>query len=146
MKLVVSLLLSCIERYCFSKRYDSRSPLIIAIPTKLLFTSYPRSFNFCNLLPQADNLFFHRYCFNKIILENFFEQVEGKCYKLPLWLSPFLLFFSLLFYFLFIAWESLSHYVTQRRDHVTSNGHVTSHVTRSHGSVGKQCTDQVALV
>ena len=110
MKLVVSLLLSCIERYCFSKRYDSRSPLIIAIPTKLLFTSYPRSFNFCNLLPQADNLFFHRYCFNKIILENFFEQVEGKCYKLPLWLSPFLLFFSLLFYFLFIAWETLSHH------------------------------------
>ena len=40
------------------------------------------------------------------------DKVEG-CHKLPLWLSPFLLFFSLLFYFLFIAWESLSHYVTQ---------------------------------
>ena len=35
------------------------------------------------------------------------------CHEPPLWLSPFLLFFSLLFYFLFIAWESLSHYVTQ---------------------------------
>ena len=54
------------------------------------------------------------------------------CHKPPLWLSLFLLFFSLLFYFLFIAWESLSHYVTQ--------GVTMSHQTvtsRSHGSAGK---------
>jgi len=66
--------------------------------------------------------------------ETYLSVLTG-CHKLPLWLSPFLLFFSLLFYFLFIAWESLSHYVIQG---VTmSHQRVMSQVTRSHGSVGK---------
>jgi len=62
----------------------------------------------------------------------------ANCHEPPLWLSPFLLFFSFLFYFLFIAWESLSHYVTQgvTMSHQTVT-HVTSHVTRSHDSAGK---------
>jgi len=69
--------------------------------------------------------------------------LDGDCHKPPLWLSPFLLFFSLLFSFLFIAWESLSHYVTQgvtvSHQTVTSQSWspVTSHITRSHGSMGK---------
>ena len=66
-----------------------------------------------------------------------------QCHEPPLWLSPFLLFFSLLFSFLFIAWESLSHYVTQGvttlHQTVTSRSQsqVMSHVTRSHDSAGK---------
>ena len=61
------------------------------------------------------------------------------CHKPPLWLSPFLLFFSLLFYFLFIAWESLSHYVTQgvTMSHQKKRSRSRSQVTRSHGGVGK---------
>ena len=52
---------------------------------------------------------------------------EDDCHELPLWLSPFLSFFSLLFYFLFIAWESLSHYVTQG---VTMSHHGHGHKSR----------------
>ena len=68
------------------------------------------------------------------------EELRAECHEPPLWLSPFLLFFSLLFYFLFIAWESLSHYVTQvvtmsHHGHITVT--VTNHVTWSHGRVGK---------
>ena len=64
-----------------------------------------------------------------------FQASDSKghhCHEPPLWLSPFLLFFSRLFSFLFIAWESLSHYVTQV---VTMSRH--GHVTWSHGRVGK---------
>ena len=49
------------------------------------------------------------------------------CHKPPLWLSPFLLFFSLLLSFLFIAWESLSRYVTQV---VTMSHHGHGHKSR----------------
>ena len=57
-------------------------------------------------------------------------NVGGLCHGPPLWLSPFLLFFSLLFSFLFIAWESLSHYVTQGVT-MSHHGHGrTRHVTR----------------
>ena len=59
------------------------------------------------------------------------------CHKPPLWLSLFLLFFSLLFYFLFIAWESLSHYVTQGVTMSHQKGSHHGHITRSHSSVGK---------
>ena len=52
-----------------------------------------------------------------------------QCHEPPLWLSPFLLFFSLLFSFLFIAWESLSHYVTQGVT-MSHHGHITVTVTR----------------
>jgi len=49
------------------------------------------------------------------------------CHEPPLWLSPFLLVFSRLFSFLFIAWESLSHYVTQV---VTMSHHGHGHKSR----------------
>ena len=59
------------------------------------------------------------------------EEEVSECHKPPLWLSPFLLFF--LFSFLFIAWESLSHYVTQgvtmSHKKRSRHGH-TRHVTR----------------
>ena len=58
------------------------------------------------------------------------RSMEGNvCYKPSLWLSPFLLFFSLLFYFLFIAWESLSHYVTQG---VTMSHQKNGHTSQGH--------------
>jgi len=70
----------------------------------------------------------------------------NSCHEPPLWLSLFLLFFSLSFSFLFIAWESLSHYVTQDVTMSHQTVTVTSHVTRSHDSAEKWCTDQVVLV
>jgi len=66
-------------------------------------------------------------------------MVPKRYHEPPLWLSPFLLFFSLLFSFLFIAWESLSRYVTQgvTMSHKTVTSRSRSHVTRSHDGVGK---------
>ena len=60
---------------------------------------------------------------------DFVSDVKGlaNCHEPPLWLSPFLLFFSRLFSFLFIAWESLSHYVTQV---VTMSHHGHGHNSR----------------
>ena len=69
------------------------------------------------------------------------------CHKPPLWLSPFLLFFSFKISFLFIAWETHVTLCDRMRDNVTSE--VTSH-DMSHiiwlGVRDNKCTDQVDYV